>query len=995
LDGQPYAGGDSDIFLIKYLGDGTKVWTTLSGTTATDVAVDVSADSVGNIYMVGSTEGDLDGKINAGFSDIFLMKYYPNGTKAWTALSGTTGDDYGNSVTIDSSGHIYVSGESQGDLDGNANAGGADIVLMKYFENGTKAWTRLYGSTGGDAGVSASLDSYGGIYMVGYTDGDLDDQTNGGNLDAFLFLMKCFENGTKAWTRLSGSSFYEEAYAVDVDSWGNIYVAGYTDGDLDDQINAAKDAAILLMKYFENGTKAWTRLAGSLGADIAFGVSVDSADSIYVVGYTENGLSGTTAGGADSCLIKYDTNGTQLSTALSGGESDDNGLAISIDSSDNIYVVGVTYGSMDEEPFAGGLDVFVMKYSYLDVSLPPSMAPTSTPTAAIDIDSAKPEAILSLTLHKFSRLDLAVVVILLICVCLLLFWVSYIRHTVAISVLSEANDDALKDVKKQSDSSKALPADGIMDFTMWSYAKPLLSCCCLASSLSQAECLLADGYAWNAYVILGCYAIPFTLSLLLQCLIFGLLCFGRFSDLSLRLHPKALSQGRLLWPLVSLLSVSDLYYFCLFPWINNQFCARSDGFPTLRVFLFVHVSKLIQSAGIAAALTTTASLNLLQFLSLCSSLIILVLSMYTLCIKMLYGNIGLYEVVVVSKEFAERALSADITLKNTMSVDLPSESNPVEAPPIDIDRAAEEQQDVHAALDNLRKRRESRALSSDQRFSTREPYADKTIEILKQQVMHDYRGKPLEYIPLSIIKAELAQLMKAAAEGAPFDEGRLDHLIRCMEYNDEYIAQKQEEERQWNEGIRALLTQCLQAMRLFVPVNIASMTLAEIESAGLSRGLAKRIMTKRCLWLIRMSQSDIAKMHVADLSGKYHAEAQNLDAIEMGAIYGWLLDVSFEGDVGGVKRKIRDSLKRGLKEKMGQASSFDELMKRRNVAYKDQTGPFTDIDALFVQEVVSSEDPFAPRPPNREVSFLPLRNARGTKGLLEDTLKSNVRNADA
>jgi hypothetical protein len=477
--------------------------------------------------------------------------------------------------------------------------------------------------------------------------------------------------------------------------------------------------------------------------------------------------------------------------------------------------------------------------------------------------------------------------------------------------------------------------------------------------------------------------------------LFGVLCFGAFSDLSLRLHPKALSQGRVLWPCVSLLSVFDVYYFCLFPWTSNQFCARSDGFPTLRVFVFVHATKLIQSVVIAAALTTTTSLNLLQFLSLCSSVIILALSTYTLCLKVLYEKISLHEVVVVSKEFAGRALSAEISLKNTMIVDVPSGSNPAEAPPLDLDRAAEEQQDINAALDELKKRRESRTSSSDLRFSAREPYADKTIEILKQQVMHDYRGKPLEYIPLPIIKAELAQLMKAAAEGAPFDEGRLDHLIRCMEYNDEYIAQKQEEERRWNEDIREVLTRCLEAMRPFVPVSIASMTLSELESAGLSRVLAKRIMTKRCLWLIRMDQGDIGKMHAADLSGKYSAEAQNLDAIEMAAIYVWLLDVNFEGDAGGVKRKVRDSLKRGLKEKMGQASSFDELLKRRNAAYKDQRGPFaSDLDAVCTQEVVSSEDAFAPRQSFRDMSLLPSRNDRGTKALLENTLKSDVRDSN-
>jgi hypothetical protein len=120
-------------------------------------------------------------------------------------------------------------------------------------------------------------------------------------------------------------------------------------------------------------------------------------------------------------------------------------------------------------------------------------------------------------------------------------------------------------------------------------------------------------------------------------------------------------------------------------------------------------------------------------------------------------------------------------------------------------------------------------------------------------------------------------------------------------------------------------------------------------------------MTKRCLWLIRMSQSDIGKMHVADLTSKYSTEAQNLDLIEMAAIYHWLLGVNFESDAGGRKVKLRDGLKRTLKEKMGAVTSFEDLVKKRNATYKNQVGPFTDLDAVHTKDVVSSEDAFLPR----------------------------------
>jgi hypothetical protein len=48
-----------------------------------------------------------------------------------------------------------------------------------------------------------------------------------------------------------------------------------------------------------------------------------------------------------------------------------------------------------------------------------------------------------------------------------------------------------------------------------------------------------------------------------------------------------------------------------------------------------------------------------------------------------------------------------------------------------------------------------------------------------------------------------------------------------------------------------------------------------------------------------------------------------------------------------------------LKEKMGAVTSFDDPVSKRNAVYKNQTGLFTDLGALYSQEVVSSEDAFA------------------------------------
>ena len=69
---------------------------------------------------------------------MFLVKYNSSGTKQWTKQLGTSKLDYGNEVTSESSGNIYVTGSTEGGLDGNINSGSYDIFLVKYNSSGTK-----------------------------------------------------------------------------------------------------------------------------------------------------------------------------------------------------------------------------------------------------------------------------------------------------------------------------------------------------------------------------------------------------------------------------------------------------------------------------------------------------------------------------------------------------------------------------------------------------------------------------------------------------------------------------------------------------------------------------------------------------------------------------------------------------------------------------------------------------------------------------------------
>ena len=326
VTGHTYGGLDSntnsgvhDIFLVKYNSSGTKQWTKQLGTSTADSGLGVTVDSSNNIYVTGHTYGGLDSNTNSGGKDIFLTKFNSSGTKQWTNQLGTSSNDEGKGVSTDSSGNIYVTGNTNGGLDGNTNSGNLDIILVKYNSSGTKQWIQQFGSSENDYGQGVTVDSSDNIYVTGHTLGGLDGNTNSGESD--IFLVKYNSSGTKQWTQQLGTPTYEGANGVTVASSDNIYVTGNTRGKLD-SYSGGYDT--FLVKYNSSGTKQWTRQFGapsfleksqynsssqmSSSEDKGIGVAVDSSGNIYVTGNTEGGMDGNTNSGKnDIFIVKYNS----------------------------------------------------------------------------------------------------------------------------------------------------------------------------------------------------------------------------------------------------------------------------------------------------------------------------------------------------------------------------------------------------------------------------------------------------------------------------------------------------------------------------------------------------------------------------------------------------------------------------------------------------------------------------------------------------------------
>ena len=206
-------------------------------------------------------------------------------------------------------------------------------------------------------------------------------------------------------------------------------------------------------------------------------------------------------------------------------------------------------------------------------------------------------------------------------------------------------------------------------------------------------------------------------------------------------------------------------------------------------------------------------------------------------------------------------------------------------------------------------------MKSEPVFKSKLEHADKTQEMLVQQ-LKDAGKVAILYIPLDKLNAEIGGLMDDLNSGRPYDEGRLDYLLLCLDANPEYKAQKAKELERWRSSVQAFTKECLREMRTFISARIFKHSVASLQTeTGYPIGLCKRLLSKKCLWLTRISTEDICRMHVADLLNKFNPLSQGLDIVEIAAIYAQM-PPKFLVDPGGKKEKFRESIVQHVKELM-------------------------------------------------------------------------------
>jgi len=323
------------------------------GSATTDDGSSVYTDSLGNTYVAGTTLGDFDGHVSSGGADALLVKWNADGTKAWSRQWGSTADDYAKGVAVDSTGNIYVTGRTGGTLSGATSLGGIDAFLTKFNSSGALQWNAQVGSTLADYGAGVAINNANDVFITGY------QNTASNGYD--VFVAKWFSNGTYSTKKVFGTSSNDVSYSIKIDSTGNSIITGYTAGSMNGTNQGGSDAFVLKIAA-DMTTVTWAKQLGTAGTDIAKGVDFDSSDNIYITGYSNGAFDGqTNAGNYDVFVTKYSNSGTKQWTTLFGTANADYGYTIDVDSSGNILVAGGTYGSFNGYTNAGSADAFMSK----------------------------------------------------------------------------------------------------------------------------------------------------------------------------------------------------------------------------------------------------------------------------------------------------------------------------------------------------------------------------------------------------------------------------------------------------------------------------------------------------------------------------------------------------------------------------------------------------------------------------------------------------------
>uniref|UniRef100_A0A7C4XMJ9 T9SS type A sorting domain-containing protein n=1 Tax=candidate division WOR-3 bacterium TaxID=2052148 RepID=A0A7C4XMJ9_UNCW3 len=256
-------------------------------------------------------------------------------TPTWVARYNGPANSYDQpaEVVVDNQGNVYVTGASW-DTIGYEDY---DFATVKYDSSGNEIWVARYNlNNGNDYAKAIDVDAYGNVYVAGYC------MPSPSSTDLVFTVIRYDPLGNPLWIKNEYPNSGNDARAFDltIDKNDNIIAVGDMNG------------RFYARKYSPDGGNVWTYYP-TTRPGYAVKCVVDDSDCVYLTGPVN-------VNGGDFFTVKLSSTGTVLwDTMYNGyGNLSDTPSDICVDAQYNVYVTG----SSDTAGVRGN-DYLTIKYN--------------------------------------------------------------------------------------------------------------------------------------------------------------------------------------------------------------------------------------------------------------------------------------------------------------------------------------------------------------------------------------------------------------------------------------------------------------------------------------------------------------------------------------------------------------------------------------------------------------------------------------------------------
>ncbi len=312
--GSTFTGaGQYNAFVAKYSASGQHLWSKSFGSTSSTTYIDLfnalAVDSLGNVVVTGTFQGDasfggpaLRSQWGTAVNTV-LAKYSNDGTHLWSKTFTSGNENYANSIAIDRNDNILLVGSFFTSVNFASNDGldqtittvyptYQNIFVAKFTKDGSHIWSKRYGGPKGDKGLSVAVDGNGDVLVGGmfYKQTDLGNGTiYGGAVDLDSFVAKYSGlDGSYRWAAPITGNNGCWVNSVKADAQNNVVLMGFFYGtfnfggqSLSSTLNSYDG---YVAKYSSSGNLTWISAQGGNGSDGGTSMTIDATSHPIITG---------------------------------------------------------------------------------------------------------------------------------------------------------------------------------------------------------------------------------------------------------------------------------------------------------------------------------------------------------------------------------------------------------------------------------------------------------------------------------------------------------------------------------------------------------------------------------------------------------------------------------------------------------------------------------------------------------------------------------------